>query len=180
MNSLMESTAMREAISPAAWPPMPSATRKSFASSSTRNVSSLCWRCRPTSVRPYAFTSIPTQREIDRSAGGAGGRGDLRIVLFSPGGIGEHVDRLRERLELPLGVGFVGTGVAVGMLLPRELPEPLANLRLGGGAIDSEHFVVIDLHSGFVASLQVHLPGQTADRIAHALVVFQALQVAQG
>src|SRR5207248_6935038 len=60
MNSEMESTAIREAISPAAWPPMPSATRNRRASLSTRYESSLCCRCLPTCVSPNAFTSIPS------------------------------------------------------------------------------------------------------------------------
>src|SRR5436309_11618066 len=58
MNSEIESTAIFEAISPAACPPMPSATRNSFASSETRNESSLCCRCRPTWVRPIALRFI--------------------------------------------------------------------------------------------------------------------------
>src|SRR4051794_32106035 len=37
---------------------MPSATRKSFASSETRKESSLCCRCRPTWVKPIALRSI--------------------------------------------------------------------------------------------------------------------------
>src|SRR6185436_2345639 len=60
MNSEMESTAMREAISPAAWPPIPSATRNRRASLSTRYESSLCCLCFPTCVSPNAFTSIPS------------------------------------------------------------------------------------------------------------------------
>src|SRR5947209_13429569 len=66
MNSEIESTAMREAISPAAWPPIPSATRKSFASSATRNVSSLCCRCRPTWVSPTALRSILTSALLEK------------------------------------------------------------------------------------------------------------------
>src|SRR5471032_2610372 len=57
MNSEIASTAMRDAISPAACPPIPSATRNNRAVLSTRNESSLCCRCRPTCVTPYAFTS---------------------------------------------------------------------------------------------------------------------------
>src|SRR5512141_357841 len=58
MNSAIVSTAIRDAISPAAWPPIPSPTRNRRASSSTRKASSLCCRWRPTCVSPKALTSI--------------------------------------------------------------------------------------------------------------------------
>ncbi len=50
MNSLIASTATLDATSPAACPPMPSATTKSFCSGLTQKLSSLPLRLRPTSV----------------------------------------------------------------------------------------------------------------------------------
>src|SRR6476469_8791895 len=80
MNSLIESTAMRDAISPAACPPIPSATRKSLAVLSTRKESSLCCRWRPTCVTPYAFTSTRSvlPEETESLAG------ILRLTLSLP------------------------------------------------------------------------------------------------
>jgi hypothetical protein len=52
MNSPIVSTVILEATSPAAWPPIPSATMKSPSLTSEAKASSLCLRLRPTSVRP--------------------------------------------------------------------------------------------------------------------------------
>ena len=49
-----DSTAIRLATSPEAWPPRPSATQKRPASGMTRKASSLWLRRRPTSVVPMA------------------------------------------------------------------------------------------------------------------------------
>src|SRR5450759_3815753 len=54
MNSSIVSTAILAATSPAAWPPIPSATTKSPSPMSMTNESSLWRRFRPTSVRPAA------------------------------------------------------------------------------------------------------------------------------
>src|SRR5262245_29953994 len=54
MNSPIVSTVIRAATSPAAWPPMPSATMKRPSERSTAKASSLCFRLRPTSVSPKA------------------------------------------------------------------------------------------------------------------------------
>src|SRR5690606_23679740 len=48
---------------------------------------------------------------------------------------------LRRLLELLLGVGVVG--VAVGVVLERELPVGLLQRLRVGGAIDAEHLVVV-------------------------------------
>src|ERR1700722_12962602 len=57
-NSEMVSVAMRDATSPARWPPMPSATTKRSYSLSTTNESSLCSRWSPTSLSPAASARI--------------------------------------------------------------------------------------------------------------------------
>src|SRR5512142_1401142 len=54
MNSSIVSTAIFAATSPAAWPPIPSATTKSPSERSITNESSLCFRFRPMSVNPNA------------------------------------------------------------------------------------------------------------------------------
>ena len=119
-------------------------------------------------------------REVGRTRRRSRSRGaDLGIVLLASCGIRQHVNGFGQGLELPLRIRLVGAFVAVGMLLPGELPETLPDFRLGSGAIDSEHFVVVDLHSGFLGALDVGLPGQASDGFAHAFVVFQSLQITQ-
>src|SRR5512143_2226648 len=54
MKAEIVSIAMREATSPALWPPMPSHTAYRLVSGETRKLSSFTLRRRPTSVRPYA------------------------------------------------------------------------------------------------------------------------------
>src|SRR5215475_8164002 len=54
MNSPIVSTVILAATSPAAWPPIPSATTKKPSAGSKARASSLCLRFRPTSVKPNA------------------------------------------------------------------------------------------------------------------------------
>src|ERR1700683_5677563 len=60
---------MRDATSPARWPPIPSATTKRSYSLSTTKESSLCSRWSPTSLSPAASARIkapnpPTRKEF--------------------------------------------------------------------------------------------------------------------
>src|SRR5438876_7284477 len=79
----IDSTARREATSPAAWPPMPSATTNRLCSLTIANESSFDLRLRPTSLRPAL-------RIARRSASGTGFLLDPRLVA----------PRIRQLLQL--------------------------------------------------------------------------------
>src|SRR5713226_8435897 len=64
-NSLMESTATFDATSPAAWPPIPSATTKSFCSGFRKRESSFPFRLRPTSVTAWYTIFIGGLRTVE-------------------------------------------------------------------------------------------------------------------
>src|SRR5205823_1194915 len=81
--------------------------------------------------------------------GPADADGELGVVLFSSCRIGENVQRFGQGLKLPLRAGLVVAFVPVGMILANELTKPIANLLLGGGALNAEHIVVVDLHPDF-------------------------------
>src|ERR1700735_3124846 len=106
-NSEMVSVAMRDATSPARWPPMPSATTKRSYSLSTTKESSLCSRWSPTSLSPAASARIkapnpPTRKEFHphrRVSGESRPGSDLEDVLFLVGDHGVHVlDALGHRV----------------------------------------------------------------------------------
>ena len=58
MKPTIVSMARLDATSPAEWPPMPSATTKSWRSSSLAKLSSLIFRTGPMSVDPYALSTL--------------------------------------------------------------------------------------------------------------------------
>ena len=77
----------------------------------------------------------------------AGRRADARvaepIVRRALVGVGEHRVRLRRLLELLLGV--LVAGVAVGMVLERELAVGALDVLVGRVPRDAEHVVVVAL-----------------------------------
>src|SRR5436305_718981 len=107
MNSEMESTAMREAISPAAWPPMPSAAGNARGGLG-QVVRGFAVRCIVLSGHVEIFVggakvavakglhalrqiNFRHLREIYGVGGAAGGRGDLGVVLLPARRVGQHV-----------------------------------------------------------------------------------------
>src|SRR6185436_1985851 len=109
------STAIFDATSPEAWPPMPSATMASLSASGRKKLSSLCWRLRPMLVSPAKRTRPPRMGKDEllrateyhsseagrqsASAGGYGGRGGC-------GGRGQLADRgARQADEAQAGAG---------------------------------------------------------------------------
>ncbi len=103
--------------------------------------------------------------------------GQFGIVLPPLGRIGQHVHRLGERLELPLGAGLVPSAITVGVVFPRQRPETLADLDVRSGPLDPENLVVVDLHSGLVLTVHIELFGYGPDDFRNALVVLQAFQI---
>src|SRR5512143_779516 len=107
-NSQIAATATREATSPAAWPPMPSATTNRFCSGSATIESSLPFRLRPTSLRASLRTLIaPTlgapQPQLGGQARDAGIpgrqalRGGERLLGAQAQALGrEHPGEVRE------------------------------------------------------------------------------------
>ena len=80
MNSPIVSTVIFAATSPAAWPPMPSATMKSPSVSSRAYASSLCLRFLPTSVSPNASMAAI----FSISSGPPAASGSLRAPCAHP------------------------------------------------------------------------------------------------
>src|SRR4029453_38909 len=75
--------------------------------------------------------------------------GAAEVVLLALLGVGEHVVRVRHRLE-PLGC--LGTGVHVGGGFARQAAIRLLDLGGGGGTRDAEDLVVV-CHGGRVLSI---------------------------
>src|ERR1044071_7414704 len=101
-----------------------------------------------TSFSLNAFGEIGL-RHLHEIGGTSSGAGELGVVLLALGRIGQHVDGLGERLELTLRVRLVGATIAIGMVLPRESPESVADFFVAGRPFDAQDLVVIDLHPVF-------------------------------
>ena len=118
MNSSIVSTAILAATSPAAWPPMPSATTKRPSEMSMTNESSLCFRFRPMSVNPNARKFIAISGSSLRRAVGA------RLFETAP-----HLGRIRRpahRFEIAL------LGARPQTRLPEDQPGVLQEAALCG------------------------------------------------
>src|SRR6185369_4621098 len=70
----------------------------------------------------------------------------LAVVPPPALGVGEHVEGLRDLLELDLGGLFLGAPETVGMTQPGKLPETFADLVLGGIARQCEDGVEVPGH----------------------------------
>src|SRR5260370_1040366 len=67
------------------------------------------------------------------------------VILRALGLVGEHVVSFLDLLEL--GFGLLIAGVAIGVMLPRQLPVRLFDFVFGGVSLDPKNFVVIAGHS---------------------------------
>src|SRR5512143_1123584 len=92
MKAEIVSMAMREATSPALWPPMPSHTAYRLVSGETRKLSSFTFRRRPTSVRPYAsIMEVGSAYGLSREASNpAAASGPHRVRHLAHGALHAH------------------------------------------------------------------------------------------
>src|SRR5262245_11562450 len=118
----IDSTATREATSPAAWPPIPSATTNRRKSSALTKQSSFMWRTGPVSLKPNAVKG--SGRSLSR-------RSDRRYYFGSN-------ESARNPPEIPNKSKGV-SGQLAGQLGPRidaDLLEDSGQVLLGGGRGD--------------------------------------------
>src|SRR3954468_2102656 len=98
MASRISWTAIEDATSPAACPPIPSATRNRRSFLSMRKLSSLCVRCRPISVAAANVRSIThsgNTRPVDGQTASAAGRGAAPEDAWGQLGLDQLLDDLR-------------------------------------------------------------------------------------
>src|SRR5438067_717364 len=93
------STAIFDATSPDAWPPMPSATMARRSASGRKKLSSLCWRFMPMLVSPEKRTRMERIGKEELIGRGESYHGPLRRHHLLAGGVAGQAD------EAQLGTG---------------------------------------------------------------------------